>query len=46
VTETRGLDIGPRPHTEPHTVIWLVAGEVLHRDSFGSEQSSGPGRST
>jgi len=38
VTETRGLDIGPHPHTEPHTVTWLVAGEVLHRDSFGSEQ--------
>jgi len=38
VTETCGLDIGPHPHTEPHTVTWLVAGEVLHRDSFGSEQ--------
>src|SRR5215211_2731954 len=30
--------LGPRPHTEPHTVTWLVAGEVLHRDSLGSEQ--------
>jgi redox-sensitive bicupin YhaK (pirin superfamily) len=38
VTETRGLDIGPHPHTELHTVTWLVAGEVLHRDSLGSEQ--------
>jgi hypothetical protein len=38
VAETRGLDIGPHPHTEPHTVTLLVAGEVLHRDSFGSEQ--------
>jgi quercetin 2,3-dioxygenase len=36
--ETRGLDIGPHPHTGLHTVTWLVAGEVLHRDSLGSEQ--------
>jgi hypothetical protein len=28
----RGLDIGPHPHTEPHTVTLLVAGEVLHRE--------------
>ena len=38
VTETKGLDIGPHPHTGLHTVTWLVAGEVLHRDSLGSEQ--------
>jgi quercetin 2,3-dioxygenase len=38
VTETRGLDIGPHPHTGLQTVTWLVAGEVLHRDSLGSEQ--------
>jgi quercetin 2,3-dioxygenase len=38
VTETRGLDIGPHPHTGLHTVTWLVAGEVLHRDSLGTEQ--------
>jgi redox-sensitive bicupin YhaK (pirin superfamily) len=38
VTETQGLDIGPHPHTGLHTVTWLVAGEVLHRDSLGSEQ--------
>jgi redox-sensitive bicupin YhaK (pirin superfamily) len=34
----RGLDIGPHPHTGLQTVTWLVAGEVLHRDSLGSEQ--------
>src|SRR4029453_3819471 len=34
VTETRGLDIGPPPHTGLQTVTWLVAGEVLHRDSL------------
>jgi quercetin 2,3-dioxygenase len=38
VTETRGLDIGPHPHSGLQTVTWLVAGEVLHRDSLGSEQ--------
>jgi redox-sensitive bicupin YhaK (pirin superfamily) len=38
VTETRGLDIGPHPHTGLQTVTWLVAGEVLHRDSLGTEQ--------
>ena len=37
-TETQGLDIGPHPHTGLQTVTWLVAGEVLHRDSLGSEQ--------
>src|SRR3954453_3606619 len=38
VTETRGVDIGPHPHIGLQTVTWLVAGEVLHRDSLGSEQ--------
>ena len=38
VTETAGLDIGPHPHIGLQTVTWLVAGEVLHRDSLGSEQ--------
>ncbi len=38
VTEERGLGIGPHPHIGLQTVTWLVAGEVLHRDSLGSEQ--------
>jgi quercetin 2,3-dioxygenase len=38
VTETAGLDIGPHPHTGLQTVTWLLDGEVLHRDSLGSEQ--------
>jgi quercetin 2,3-dioxygenase len=38
VTETSGLDIGPHPHTGLHTVTWLLSGEVLHRDSLGTEQ--------
>jgi redox-sensitive bicupin YhaK (pirin superfamily) len=38
VTETSGLDIGPHPHTGLQTVTWLLQGEVLHRDSLGTEQ--------
>src|SRR5688572_19989954 len=38
VTEERGVDIGPHPHTGLQTVTWLLAGEILHRDSLGSEQ--------
>ncbi|MGH3369632.1 MAG: pirin family protein [Nocardioidaceae bacterium] len=44
VTEDRGIDIGPHPHTGLQTVTWLVAGEVLHRDSLGSEQIIRPGQ--
>ena len=44
VTETSGLDIGPHPHIGLHTVTWLLAGEVLHRDSLGSEQLIRPGQ--
>jgi redox-sensitive bicupin YhaK (pirin superfamily) len=38
VTADHGLDIGPHPHTGLHTVTWLISGEVLHRDSLGTEQ--------
>jgi quercetin 2,3-dioxygenase len=38
VTETSGVDIGPHPHTGLQTVTWLLSGEVLHRDSLGTEQ--------
>lgn len=38
VTEGSGLDIGPHPHTGLQTVTWLTDGQVLHRDSLGSEQ--------
>lgn len=39
-----GLGIGPHPHIGLQTVTWLVAGEVLHRDSLGSEQIIRPGQ--
>ncbi len=39
-----GMEIGPHPHTGLHTVTWLVSGELLHRDSLGSEQPIRPGQ--
>jgi redox-sensitive bicupin YhaK (pirin superfamily) len=44
VTVDQGVDIGPHPHIGLQTVTWLVAGEVLHRDSLGSEQIVRPGQ--
>lgn len=44
VTEEQGIDIGPHPHTGLQTVTWLVAGEIVHRDSLGSEQPIRPGQ--
>ncbi len=37
-TDEVGADIGPHPHMGLQTVTWLTAGELLHRDSLGSEQ--------
>src|SRR4051794_40057685 len=44
VTSARGLDIGPHPHIGLQTVTWLLRGEILHRDSLGSEQVIRPGQ--
>jgi quercetin 2,3-dioxygenase len=44
VTREHGIDIGPHPHIGLQTVTWLLAGEVLHRDSLGSEQVIRPGQ--
>jgi quercetin 2,3-dioxygenase len=38
-----GMRVGPHPHTGLQTVTWLVAGEVLHRDSLGNVQEIRPG---
>jgi redox-sensitive bicupin YhaK (pirin superfamily) len=43
-TDEGGIDIGPHPHIGLQTVTWLLAGEVLHRDSLGSEQLIRPGQ--
>ena len=44
VDEQGGIDIGPHPHTGLHTVTYLTDGQVLHRDSLGSEQVIRPGQ--
>ncbi|MGI9576913.1 MAG: pirin family protein [Microthrixaceae bacterium] len=33
-----GPGIGPHPHIGLQTVTWMISGEMLHRDSLGSEQ--------
>jgi quercetin 2,3-dioxygenase len=38
------MEIGPHPHTGLATVTWVVEGEVVHRDSLGSEQLVRPGQ--
>jgi quercetin 2,3-dioxygenase len=44
VTENAGLDVGPHPHIGLQTVTWLTDGQVLHRDSLGTEQVIAPGQ--
>jgi redox-sensitive bicupin YhaK (pirin superfamily) len=39
-----GVDVAPHPHCGLQTVTWLFAGEILHRDSLGSEQVIRPGQ--
>ncbi len=38
-----GLDVRPHPHINLATVTYLFEGEILHRDTLGSEQLIGPG---
>ncbi|UBU17629.1 pirin family protein [Nonomuraea gerenzanensis] len=38
------MRVPPHPHTGLQTVSWLVAGEVLHRDSLGTLQEIRPGQ--
>lgn len=44
VTDQAEADIGPHPHMGLQTVTWLTAGQILHRDSLGSEQLIAPGQ--
>lgn len=37
-TLTRPMNVGPHPHTGLSTFSWMIEGEILHRDSLGSEQ--------
>lgn len=40
----QGMRVGPHPHTGLQTFTWMIEGEVLHRDSLGSEQVIRPGQ--
>ena len=41
---SRGMDVAPHPHCGLATVTWLISGEVVHKDSLGSEQRIRPGQ--
>jgi redox-sensitive bicupin YhaK (pirin superfamily) len=44
LTSAPGMRVAPHPHIGLQTVSWLIAGEVLHRDSLGSQQMIRPGQ--
>ncbi len=44
IADDAGVGIGPHPHIGLQTVTWLFEGEILHRDSLGSEQPIRPGQ--
>ena len=44
VSQQHPVQIGPHPHIGLHTVTWLLSGEMVHRDSLGSEQVIRPGQ--
>jgi redox-sensitive bicupin YhaK (pirin superfamily) len=39
----RSVDVRPHPHIGLSTITYLFAGEIMHRDSVGSEQPICPG---
>lgn len=38
-----GMDVRPHPHIGLATVTYLLAGEIVHRDTLGTEQTIRPG---
>ena len=44
ISRSAGMQVAPHPHTGLQTVSWLISGEVLHRDSVGSQQLVIPGQ--
>jgi redox-sensitive bicupin YhaK (pirin superfamily) len=44
VSDSDGMLVPPHPHCGLQTVTWLLAGDILHRDSIGSEQLIAPGQ--
>jgi len=41
-SEAKPMDVAPHPHIGLQTVSWLLQGEILHKDSLGSEALLGP----
>jgi len=39
-----GMHVGAHPHTCLQTFTWMIEGEILHRDSLGTEQVVRPGQ--
>lgn len=39
----QGIDVRPHPHINLATLTYLFEGEILHRDSLGTEQTIKPG---
>ena len=39
----RGIDVRPHPHINLSTLTYLFEGEILHRDSLGTEKTIQPG---
>ncbi len=44
LTPATAMRVGPHPHTGLQTFSWMIEGEILHRDSLGSEQVLRPGQ--
>ncbi|OLO04772.1 pirin family protein [Salinicola socius] len=42
-SDAGGMRVGPHPHIGLQTFTWMLAGEVMHRDSLGSAQRIRPG---
>ncbi|MDD2547756.1 MAG: pirin family protein [Burkholderiaceae bacterium] len=41
---SQGMHVGAHPHTGLQTFTWMLEGQILHRDSLGSEQVIRPGQ--
>src|SRR5262245_66108431 len=39
----RGIDVRPHPHIGLATITYLFEGEIMHRDSLGSDEVIRPG---
>jgi redox-sensitive bicupin YhaK (pirin superfamily) len=42
-SDAKPMDVAPHPHIGLQTVSWLIKGEIVHKDSLGSEALLGPG---